>query len=1549
MHRTQPLTAAEPTPTHSFPFYDTYKCRHKGYAFVEFDTVDAASSVRDAAASIAAGAVVGLAASSSKVGAGLPRQPSSSTLSSAATTIDVVEAGDRVLEGRNSISGGRARAATGSIGVASEPGQRQRAPSDTTTSSSGGPGTSNNNQNTGSAGLTLAGRVLIIDRADPRGQPGSAPATAASAAALDKNQVSGQGYGQQQHAFQQRRQPQAGVGTGSHNRQLHPLPLQRGVSQPSNYSGNTRPMGAAAAAARFGYYHQPPHAQAYTAGGSGPYMIQRAVSDGGGIGAGIGGGGISHGLQPYPSVSFRPVVIPHHTLPTPSASASAAGLDSYMPVRCSSGRDYDVINSCAGTGGADASQALQMALMMQQGFSSLPFAPRSVTGPAVMMLGSSALVTPMTGSLGNHTPPSIPPAGAAGNRTSGRAAAAAAGLNHGHARSSSSPGVMMMVMDTQRSADLNPVEPSAADEARQQQQVGSSSRGRDSGGLGPAWTVASLASDHAARLASIPSGARRQVSMELERELSLLSRPDSAQSTDPASQRSDSRTSTSTESSMVSAHSVEMSVPMMQDSKKQQQPQQLQSLETASVDQAAVATGANTELSTQTQAGGRRRLSYADAIRSRTSTSSGGAAIISGGASQGGSKVSRTQSERELSMLTPGHGTDGDSVSQCRTAGSTNADHVSDARDHQTSAFELRAGGGNESVEPNDSKQGAGAAAAAGHAADHDITVAGPAGPGSMESAPPTTTVPTDALRPLARGGRRSRAETTYAAITRHHTAGIGEYLAPDAAAGGSGMAECNDNQASPSQATGALEAGTTVGTHLVLEGPITSPIRRPGSGFSFSYRASHFAQAGTAAHGRNVSGASTSADGAGIDTAAPVPSSGADVAAADDAPNASPSAPQTSQAQDSYSALQPSYQLYQCQHLPLQYFQQPQQHQQAMCGFSYSWPLTPVGVTMGSAMAEAGIGANGDGPGTAASMLPPAMPGTPSLTPLHTSLANSVLLQAPLSLHMSPLITPMAGTMMLLPPASMLMQSTTSQQQEQQQHEQYHQPYQKHSASVPLTTAVAQMRQTVPASTVPTSSLSVPAQFVGETGVRDDVTGTAISLRLFVGKLGSQSTSDSLWRHFAAILDSLGFPQPQRDIDDIYVPMDNNGRPRGFAFVSFSNRRALDAVVSWRHPHIVDGKKVVVDVAAPRGLKVDQVGHVDPRSGRSTTSVFVGPSGIQAGGVGQSMPVSAAAQVHQRHSSTHSNWSVGGTSEQQQMLMPSASVPDFGSQQQQLQPQLQQLQQQPMQMQGVTGTTPYHHHHHNGGGGTEGGGGAVPHFFLQWASALQQSLQHAAGQGMQVPLDTPQSQGTVAAMQPQQELLEHPLSTSEGALSAETSAPPMEANAPAVPSTSVSLQQQHAPSPSRHAHSRSQGARSQLVRLAVANLHSGQSLHTPISGHTLVPAQGANPSSAHAHGQGQAHNSQGSEQMQQPPRRLGQQQCAQQSQQQRANTGSGSGQGAPASLQSPSSSSFAALPSPIARVVSHGIGTPRDRGRAGHTINGSRQHLQERSHLHQL
>ena len=108
------------------------------------------------------------------------------------------------------------------------------------------------------------------------------------------------------------------------------------------------------------------------------------------------------------------------------------------------------------------------------------------------------------------------------------------------------------------------------------------------------------------------------------------------------------------------------------------------------------------------------------------------------------------------------------------------------------------------------------------------------------------------------------------------------------------------------------------------------------------------------------------------------------------------------------------------------------------------------------------------------------------------------------------------------------------------------------------------------------------------ETVQKQQHTSTGIDvLRIFAGKLSSRVTTAVLTNYLVDFLISEGLTEdPINHLADVFMPLDLSAKPRGFAFITFHSQVAFDAVLNFT-PHILDGKEIVIDAAAPRGIKV--------------------------------------------------------------------------------------------------------------------------------------------------------------------------------------------------------------------------------------------------------------------------------------------------------------------------------------------------------------------------
>ncbi|MEM7349388.1 MAG: RNA-binding protein [Acidobacteriota bacterium] len=83
-----------------------------------------------------------------------------------------------------------------------------------------------------------------------------------------------------------------------------------------------------------------------------------------------------------------------------------------------------------------------------------------------------------------------------------------------------------------------------------------------------------------------------------------------------------------------------------------------------------------------------------------------------------------------------------------------------------------------------------------------------------------------------------------------------------------------------------------------------------------------------------------------------------------------------------------------------------------------------------------------------------------------------------------------------------------------------------------------------------------------------------AISAKVFVGNL-SYTTSEG---KLADLLSEAG------QVVDVYLPADRNtGRPRGFAFVEFSNQSEAEQCIETFNEYELDGRKLNINIAEDR------------------------------------------------------------------------------------------------------------------------------------------------------------------------------------------------------------------------------------------------------------------------------------------------------------------------------------------------------------------------------
>jgi cold-inducible RNA-binding protein len=84
----------------------------------------------------------------------------------------------------------------------------------------------------------------------------------------------------------------------------------------------------------------------------------------------------------------------------------------------------------------------------------------------------------------------------------------------------------------------------------------------------------------------------------------------------------------------------------------------------------------------------------------------------------------------------------------------------------------------------------------------------------------------------------------------------------------------------------------------------------------------------------------------------------------------------------------------------------------------------------------------------------------------------------------------------------------------------------------------------------------------------------THMNSKLYIGNLSFNTTEDAIRQAFGA----------HGDITDIYVAMDREtGRPRGFAFVTFSKAEEAQAAIEALNGSDLDGRSLKVNEAKPR------------------------------------------------------------------------------------------------------------------------------------------------------------------------------------------------------------------------------------------------------------------------------------------------------------------------------------------------------------------------------
>lgn len=102
------------------------------------------------------------------------------------------------------------------------------------------------------------------------------------------------------------------------------------------------------------------------------------------------------------------------------------------------------------------------------------------------------------------------------------------------------------------------------------------------------------------------------------------------------------------------------------------------------------------------------------------------------------------------------------------------------------------------------------------------------------------------------------------------------------------------------------------------------------------------------------------------------------------------------------------------------------------------------------------------------------------------------------------------------------------------------------------------------------------------------------MAVRLFIGNLAYDVTEDALRAHFAAI----------GPLSYLSVPLDRaTGKPRGFAFVEFSERADAEEAIRRLHNQVFQGRQLAVNEARARDDRITAAlpGSVVPRSPLAT------------------------------------------------------------------------------------------------------------------------------------------------------------------------------------------------------------------------------------------------------------------------------------------------------------------------------------------------------------
>eukprot|EP00916_Digyalum_oweni_P001820 GHVL01003496.1.p1 GENE.GHVL01003496.1~~GHVL01003496.1.p1 ORF type:complete len:253 (+),score=29.46 GHVL01003496.1:106-864(+) len=87
-----------------------------------------------------------------------------------------------------------------------------------------------------------------------------------------------------------------------------------------------------------------------------------------------------------------------------------------------------------------------------------------------------------------------------------------------------------------------------------------------------------------------------------------------------------------------------------------------------------------------------------------------------------------------------------------------------------------------------------------------------------------------------------------------------------------------------------------------------------------------------------------------------------------------------------------------------------------------------------------------------------------------------------------------------------------------------------------------------------------------------------ASPLKVFVGRISYESTTESLWSYFSQF----------GNVTDAYIPRKHDtGKSRGFGFVTFADEESL-AKCFTQQEHFIDGRQVALDYADPNKQSID-------------------------------------------------------------------------------------------------------------------------------------------------------------------------------------------------------------------------------------------------------------------------------------------------------------------------------------------------------------------------